>query len=107
MLEQVASLLILSATLKTFDTISSRVSTLKGPLSSYVCTTLSSIIGTHSKDRPEIKSVVNDPRLTPPFLSVVVEEVGYVGFRSHLGKRSIEGCPFFWFVFDADGNVSK
>ena len=84
MLEQVASLLILSATLKTFDTISSRVSTLKGPLSSYVCTALSSIIGTHNKDIPEVKSVVNDPRLTPPFLSVVVEEVGDVGFRSNL-----------------------
>ena len=86
MLEQVASLLILSATLKTFDTISSRVSTLKGPLSSYAyaCTTVSSIIGTHSKDRPEVKSVVNDPRLTPPFLSVIVEEVGYVRLRSNL-----------------------
>ena len=66
MLEQVASLLIFSATLKTFDTIASRVSTLKGPLSSYayVCTTVSSIIGTHIKDRPEVENVVNDPRLT-------------------------------------------
>ena len=106
MLERVASLLILSATLKTFDTISSRVSSLKGPLSSYVCTTLSSRI-THTQDGPEVESVVNDPRLTPPFLGVVVEEVGDVGFRSHLGKRSIEGCPFFWIVFDVDGDVSK
>ena len=85
MLEQVASLLILSATLKTFDTISSRFSTLKGPLSSYayVCTTLSSRI-THTQDGPEVESVVNDPRLTPPFLSVVIEEVGDVRLRSHL-----------------------
>ena len=84
MLEQVASLLILSATLKTFDTISSRVSTLKGPRSSYVCSTLSSIMSTHNKDGPEVESVVNDPRLTPPFLSVVIEEVGDVRLRSHL-----------------------
>ena len=89
MVDQVASLLILSATLKTFDTISSRVSTLKDPLSSCVCTTLSSRI-THTQDGPEVESVVNDPRLTPPFLSVVVEEVGYVRLRSHLGKRLIE-----------------
>ena len=33
---------------------------------------------------PEVKSVVNDPRLTPPFLSVVIEEVGDVRLRSHL-----------------------
>ena len=43
---------------------------------------------------PEIKSVVNDPRLTPAFLSVVVEEIGYVGFRSHLGKLRLKDALF-------------
>jgi len=103
----------LSNTFSPYSNISSsRLSIKKSPLSicayiMYVCTRISSRISTHNKDIPEIKSVVNDPRLTPALLSVVVEEVSYVGFCSHLSKRSIEGCPFFRIVLDADGNVSK